>query len=164
MEATITFTPDDDAREQLKSAQKERDEAKRLLTKYFESDPGREQYACDRANFEAERENFRHSLDQAEAICREIVAVAMQYGWQENELFTKMPEFLRAQLETARKDTERLDYIQAKLSSGMGLPQFWMNRNKKVSFAPWDEAKCVEGDDVRAALDAAIAKENADAE
>lgn len=62
---------------------------------------------------------------------------------------------LEAELAEARKDSARLDWLEAQCKHQATVPQFWRNRNRKISFAPYDEARCWEGDDIRAAIDAA---------
>lgn len=63
---------------------------------------------------------------------------------------------LEAQLAEARRDGARLEWLESQCVFQMAVPQFWRNRNGKISFAPYDEAKLVEGENVRAAIDAAM--------
>lgn len=63
---------------------------------------------------------------------------------------------LEAELAEARLDSARLDWLESQCVFQMTVPQFWRNRNGKISFAPYDEAKLVEGQNVRAAIDAAM--------
>lgn len=63
---------------------------------------------------------------------------------------------LRRELADARLDSARLDWVESQCVFQMTVPQFWRNRNGKISFAPFDEAKLVEADSVRAAIDAAM--------
>lgn len=109
------------------------------------------------ANDELGRENLRlkgviRDLEAQLAEARANLATA------DNELNSAAYDLERYQRELAeaRKDGARLDWLESQCVLQMAVPQFWRNRNGKISFAPYDEAKLVEGENVRAAIDAAM--------